>query len=453
VAYLKSNDVLQHHYRCPEEITFPIAQASPSHAGYFRVGDAAMGFGRLRSHDGTAPSRTPAGAPDIRHQLGHRELPFDLDEIVDNLRLERYVRRLVSMERSVAGRLVRNTYYLIRPLLAVAVRKHLQRIALKDWRKIIFPHWPVDCSVEVLLESALRTAVAHSTCHRVPFVWFWPDGHQAAVIMTHDVETQTGMEFCPTLLRLNASYGIRSAFQLIPERRYSTPTHLTDAIVGAGSEVNVHDLNHDGHLYANRNEFFRRAKRINEYGRRFRARGFRSGVMYRNQDWYEALEFSYDMSVPNIAHLDPQRGGCCTVFPFFIGKILELPLTTIQDYSLFNILGDYSIQLWKKQIDLIVARSGLVSFNVHPDYLIEARARKVYQDLLAHLASLARTADLWMALPGEVDHWWRARQQMKLVNQGHGWRIEGPGSERARLAYASVDGNRIVYRIEPPDSN
>ena len=62
--------------------------------------------------------------------------------------------------------------------------------------------------------------------------------------------------------------------------------------------------------------------------------------MYREQQWFDAFEFSYDMSVPNVAHLEPQRGGCCTVMPYFVGDILELPLTTTQDYSLFHILGD-----------------------------------------------------------------------------------------------------------------
>lgn len=45
--------------------------------------------------------------------------------------------------------------------------------------------------------------------------------------------------------------------------------------------------------------------------------------------------------------------------PYFIGKTLELPLTTIQDYSQFNILNDYSIDLWKKQIDLIRKHYGI----------------------------------------------------------------------------------------------
>jgi len=29
-----------------------------------------------------------------------------------------------------------------------------------------------------------------------------------------------------------------------------------------------------------------------------------------------------------------------------------------------------------------------------------------------------------------------------------GWRIEGPGKERARIAYAAVDGGKISYEIE-----
>src|ERR1700734_2893101 len=136
--------------------------------------------------------------------------------------------------------------------------------------------------------------------------------------------------------------------------------------------------------------------------------------MYRNQDWYGGFEFSYDMSAPNVAHLEPQRGGCCTVMPYFVGEILEIPLTTIQDYPLFQILNDYSIDLWKEQLQLIHKRNGLISFICHPDYLINANARRVYEQLLDHLRNMAETDKIWTALPGDVDRWWRARDQMKL---------------------------------------
>ena len=171
--------------------------------------------------------------------------------------------------------------------------------------------------------------------------------------------------------------------------------------------------------------------------------------MYRKQQWFDALDFSYDMSVPNVGHLDPQRGGCCTVMPYFVGKILELPVTTTQDYTLFNILNDYSIDLWQKQIDLIMEKHGLISVIVHPDYVGGSRERTAYEALLAHLADLRSEKGIWIAIPGEVDRWWRQRAEMKLVKDGAGWRIEGQGSDRARIAYASQKDGRISYECSP----
>jgi hypothetical protein len=169
--------------------------------------------------------------------------------------------------------------------------------------------------------------------------------------------------------------------------------------------------------------------------------------MYRKADWYEALEISYDMTIPNVAHLDPQRGGCCTVFPYFIGRILELPLTTTQDYSLFHILGDYSIELWKRQIALIMEKHGLVSFLVHPDYVGEERALRVYKALLDYVSRVRDERDVWVAQPREVNRWWRERSQMRLVREDGVWRIEGRGHERARIAYACVEGDQLVYTL------
>ena len=185
------------------------------------------------------------------------------------------------------------------------------------------------------------------------------------------------------------------------------------------------------------------------------AQGFRSGVLYRNTDWYDEFTFSYDMSVPNVGHLDPQPGGCCTTFPYFIGKILEIPLTTTQDYPLFHVLRDYSIDLWRKQIDLILQGHGLISTVVHPDYVIEKRARATYSELLAHLASLGAQKSVWLALPRDVNRWWRDRSQMSLIQRDGRWEIAGPGSERARVAYASFDGKGIAYsfdRLAPIES-
>jgi hypothetical protein len=266
--------------------------------------------------------------------------------------------------------------------------------------------------------------------------------------MTHDVETSAGADHCRELMALDDSFEIKSSFQFVPEERYVVCDDLLEELRARGFEVIIQDLNHDGNLFRDHEEFLRRAVRINEYFRKFRSRGFRSAVMYRNAEWLEAIEASYDMSFPNVAHLEPQRGGCCTVMPYFIGGIVELPLTTIQDYSLFHILGEFSIDLWKQQIQLIRQKNGLISFIVHPDYLLGKRELGIYRSLLSHLSQLREEVRLWIALPGDVDHWWRARNQMKLALHNGKWRIEGDGSGRARIAYATVVDNRITYAFQ-----
>jgi hypothetical protein len=439
------------YYRIPACFTDGIAATieRASEVGFFQFGPETICYGRSRS--GVAPGLAGAARFDaakaVRCDRGRINLPFSFDEVIDNLRLERYRHGLAGRELFGASTAIRKLYYLFREGLSVRVRRRLQRIYFRDWEDLPFPSWPLDFTVDNLHEEFLRLLMESSGIDKIPFIWFWPDGFSNSLMMTHDVETAVGRDFTSGLMDLDESYGIKASFQVIPEKRYEVPDEYVRGIRERGFEVNVHDLNHDGHLYRERKEFERRAARINGYLRRFSARGFRAGAMYRNQDWYNAFEFSYDMSVPNVAHLEPMRGGCCTVMPYFVGKILELPLTLAQDYSLFHIMDDYSIDLWKQQLTLLKNRNGLMSFITHPDYLIERHARNVYEALLDHLRQIVRTDKIWMAYPGEIDVWWRARRDMQLVPRGDEWEIVGPGKERARLAYAIRDGNGLRYEL------
>jgi hypothetical protein len=265
--------------------------------------------------------------------------------------------------------------------------------------------------------------------------------------MTHDVETSAGRDFCSELMDMDDSFGIKASFQIVPEKRYRVSPDFLKGIRDRAFEIGVQDLNHDGRLFDDREEFLRRVKRINLYGKEYGARGFRSAALYRNLHWFDQLDFSYDMSVPTSAHLEAQEGGCCTVMPYFIGQILELPLTTAQDYSLWHILGDYSIEVWRRQLHLIRQRHGLISFIIHPDYLLQKKACATYRSLLNYLSELRSEEQIWAALPGDVDRWWRQRSLMQLVPAGNSWRIEGQGSERARIAYARLQDGRIVYDL------
>ena len=134
--------------------------------------------------------------------------------------------------------------------------------------------------------------------------------------------------------------------------------------------------------------------------------------------------------------------------PFFIGKLLEIPVTTTQDYSLFSVLNTYSTDVWERQIQRIRGHHGLASFIVHPDYIIDQRPRRTYERLLERLVELRARANTWIALPGEINRWWRQRSQLRVTPRGNGWEIVGAGRDRARVGIAQLKKNRLIYRIQ-----
>lgn len=431
------------YFRCPRELVrFRVAPQAALSKGFFRFGSAVC-FGN------TAVGSVSNSRNEILFDAllstrscssGEISLPFEPNEVVNTLRHERYV------ARSRGGQLLHKYYYLLRPLLPLAIRTRLQRLVFQRRRTSVFPAWPVDCSVEEIFEQLMALTLRASGVREIPFIWFWPEGKHSALMMTHDVEQQKGADHCNYLMDLDDSYHIKSAFQLIPEGAYTGFAEMVSGIRARGFEANIHDLDHDGRLYEEKKLFEQRASKINKFAQHYGMEGFRSGSMHRNQEWFDILDFQYDMSVPTVSHLEPQKGGCCTVTPYFVDDVLELPLTTIQDHGIFYVLLDRSIDLWKQQIAMILAHYGLISFIVHPDYITGVAESEQYRNLLEHLASLREKRSIWVALPGEINRWWRERTQLELVFDDS-WTIKGRGSERARLAFASLANEKVIYRI------
>ena len=444
------NDPVEQYFLYPPNGTpkFTVAAPLSSDRGYFRVGPNLVCYGKTSAgyrYQTTDESLYDA-ADDVVFKGNSIELPFDPAEVITNLTYELYVEHHATHP----SKLLRQAYYSLRPMLPIALRSPLQRRYFARRKKASFPAWPVDTTVDDLMNKLLLLGLKSAGVRALPFIWFWPDGASACSIMTHDVETEAGKEFCSELMDVDEEFGIPASFQIVPERRYDVTAYFINSLKKRDFEVNLQDLNHDGHLFSNYREFSKRVQRINNYGRDFDVSGFRSAILYRRQEWFGLLDFEYDMSVPNTAHYDPQPGGCCTVMPYFIGKILELPLTTSQDYTVFHYLKSYSLNLWRNQIGSILAKHGLISFIFHPDYLADRRALNVYRDLLAELGELRSTKAVWITHPREVNRWWRNRAAMRLAFRDGEWVIEGPDKDRARVAFASLVDGRIVYTIPEP---
>ena len=186
---------LSTYFRCPEEyIRLTRDGELCLQSGYFRFGNDTTLFGRLA---GRSPSPRPGAAifdvaGEAHLEDGYVHLPFELSEVVDNLHREMYVE---EWRHGVLSSLSK-PYYLIRPLLPVGVRRHLQKFYLRDWQKLHFPRWPVDCSVDNLLERLMVLNLQATGAQRIPFIWFWPDGQSGCALMTHDVETEIGRDYC-----------------------------------------------------------------------------------------------------------------------------------------------------------------------------------------------------------------------------------------------------------------
>jgi peptidoglycan/xylan/chitin deacetylase (PgdA/CDA1 family) len=434
------------------DLAFEPAAGLTEVPGFFRFADTPACFGRLDgipvASSADSELRDATGAVTVRD--GAIRFPFDPDEVVTLLRDEVYAERDREKTSASPGKnAIRQIYYALRPLMPVALRRHLQRRALADWKDIPFPDWPLDCTVDSFLRDVLGVLLHHRSGEPVPFIWFWPDGHCACLLVTHDVETDAGQQFCPELMRMNEESGFRASFQFVPEVRYAKRDDVHAAVRDRGHEINLHGLNHDGRLFNEREEFLRRAAKINDYARAWGAKGFRSPVLYRKQAWFGALEFEYDMSVPNTARLEAQRGGCCTVMPYFIGDLVELPTTTAEDYTLFHILRDYTTDVWRNQLDTIVRFNGLFNLIAHPDYLIDARPRATYRKLLAELRESADARSIWCPLPQDAAAWWRARSRMTLEGDGAALRISGDTEGRARIAYVRLDGDHVTFDLAP----
>jgi len=68
---------------------------------------------------------------EVKVDGGTVSLPFDIKEVVDNLRGELYPSSARN-EQSVMTSVLAGLYYYVRPFLPVGIRKHLQRMHLRD---------------------------------------------------------------------------------------------------------------------------------------------------------------------------------------------------------------------------------------------------------------------------------------------------------------------------------
>ena len=302
--------------------------------------------------------------------------------------------------------MIRNRlYYALKPFIPAPAR-----LALRQWlagrrRSRVQHEWPIKPG-----------------SGKAPPGWTgWPGGKQFALVLTHDVESQTGLDRCRELMTLESRFGCRSSFNFIPEGEYRVSPLLIRELQQQGFEIGVHDLHHDGKLYMDRREFADKAILINRHLQQWGAIGFRSGFMLRRLDWLHDLDAEYDSSTFDTDPFEPQPDGVGTIFPFWVPRpiyadprsdrpgYVELPYTLPQDSTLFLLLRERTIAIWKRKLDWIAQHGGMALLNVHPDYMRFGAAgtkfpsypAPLYEELLKYVKDTYGER-CWHALPREV---------------------------------------------------
>lgn len=328
---------------------------------------------------------------------------------------------------------VKQAYYqFVRPILPANLRAILRTKLLSKGQIQFTLNWPVeDHYVWFMFEVATQLMVRNHL-DVIPHISFWPSGKRFAFVITHDIETGLGQNFVRKIAALDEKYGFRSSFNFIPEK-YPVDLNLISELKERGFEVGVHGLKHDGMLFSSRVVFDERVKKINQYLKQWDAVGFRSPMTHRNPEWMQALEVEYDSSFFDTDPYEPIPGGTMSIWPFQLGRFVELPYTLVQDHTLMVTLGETTPRLWLEKVDFIKQYCGMALVNAHPDYLLTPTHLMIYEDFLRQMSQMN---DYWHALPRDVARWWKKRAQFNVD--------DGFDNLQASLPGATICSIRLV---------
>ena len=295
-----------------------------------------------------------------------------------------------------------NTYYTLKPFIPRWFQIALRRKLVLRKRVVVSNIWPID----------------QRAC-KIPDDWSgWPEQKQFALILMHDVDTTKGHDKSRHLMELEKRLGFRSSFNFVPER-YNVSPDLRHDLNQNGFEVGVHGLIHDGKLFSSKRIFQTRVPLINNYLKEWNAIGFSSPSMHRNLDWMNLLDIEYAVSTFDTDPFEPHPDGVSTIYPFVVNNNpsqkghVELPYTLPQDFSLFILMKERNIEIWKKKLDWIAEKGGMAFLNTHPDYMnfcggkltFEEYPAEYYVEFLNYVKKKYE-GQYWHLLPKDMARYW-----------------------------------------------
>jgi len=343
--------------------------------------------------------------------------------------------------------ILNGAYHTLKFLIPRRLQIALRRCYVNRKRPLHERDWPID-------DSAAKPPAGWSG---------WPGGKKFALVLSHDVETAEGLAPCGALMEIEERLGFRSLFSFVAGD-YEVPEALRKSLKTGGFEIGVHGLHHNQNLFQSVSKFRKQAVEINRTLKAWGAVGFRTPGMYHNLDLLHHLDIEYDGSTFDTDPFEPQPDAAGTIFPFWVsngtsGKgYVELPYTLPQDFLLFILMEEKSIDIWKKKLDWVAAQGGMVLLNVHPDYLnlgekphYEKYPLNYYGELLEYIKSRYE-GEYWHALPREVARFWAQNYSFQIPK--HCTSSPTPVTSHASPAppFRSIHACMLVYSFYETDN-
>jgi hypothetical protein len=93
---------------------------------------------------------------------------------------------------------------------------------------------------------------------------------------------------------------------------------------------------------------------------------------------------------------------------------IELPYTLVQDFTLFVLMKEKTIDIWKHKLKWIAENGGMVLLNTHPDYMKFGKGRprideypvEYYAEFLEFVQSEFKDC-YWHVLPKTIASFWK----------------------------------------------
>ena len=341
---------------------------------------------------------------------GAVRIPFDPEDALDRLVTERgpeHVRPLYTFSPFESH------------WMPAALRWHLLRhdVHQRLLAPNAFPRWPSEPCAENIRTLVRDASIRAGTpAHQTPF---WPNGNIYAAALSHDVDSIDVWKSAlwKPFAELEEGHGLRSSWHIC-SNHMKWAEKAVEELARRGHEIAWHGPRHDYRIsWMPERERASVIEKARPFFSRFGVRGFRSPNYLRTSALFESLEgvFGYDSSSIDTAAepFHPRaHTGCSTVFPFFRGNLLEMPITIPDSLTIRCLTGEdadtiSAVQLAK--LEWIKSVGGMALAITHPERWLSLRpaAFTAYQRLVKYIAD---DAGAWKALPRDIEAWWRRRQ-------------------------------------------